>query len=659
MDTESGNYRVTARKWRPTEFGSVVGQEHITHTLVNAIRNNRLHHAYLFSGPRGVGKTTTARILARALNCLNPGEGGEPCGTCESCQAIASGRSMDVVEIDGASNNSVDDVRGLRDSAKYPPVTGRYKLYIIDEVHMLSTSAFNALLKILEEPPSHLVFVFATTEPHKVLPTILSRCQRFDFRRMQIDSIVSRLAHIAEEEGMGPETDALTVIARKADGSMRDAQSIFDQVRAFCGENFTYEEVHDALNLIDQEFYFRVTAMMVENDPAVAFGIVDHIMKTGYDIEEFLVGLAEHFRHLLSVLIVGSADLIETVDSVRQRYEEESRRLEQGDLIRGLKMTLDAQREIRTAAQPRLRMELLLTRLAVMDRTVRLDQLLAAIAGMPEGGAGGEEPQTGASTRSVSVPTERADDAAPSGSKGSAQGTEQGRSTAEEEGPDSDPNEPTGVSSPSTTDETVEPSAGETETATSPEQGNPSADADAPAGEDPPSDLPGPGEESLFALKNFPTVGASARPSSSSRETRSTDGDDATGVAGSERMVSIDEVQAQWPVFREHYASKPRLMFALEPAVPGEIQGNVLQLCVETERERELIEQYRDDITTTVRSFFRKPLVVEGVIREADRRRTGNGTDAVESSSGREAIPPEIDHPFVRGIVDRLGAVPI
>ena len=626
MDRSPENYRVTARKWRPTEFGSVVGQEHITHTLMNALKNDRLHHAYLFSGPRGVGKTTTARILARALNCLNPGEGGEPCGECESCLAITSGRSMDVVEIDGASNNSVDDVRGLRDSAKYPPVNGRYKLYIIDEVHMLSTSAFNALLKILEEPPSHLIFVFATTEPHKVLPTILSRCQRFDFRRMQIESIVSRLKHIAVNEGMAPEEDALVVIARKADGSMRDAQSIFDQVRAFCGESFTYAQVHDALNLIDQEFYFRVTSMMRENDPAVAFEIVDHIMKTGYDIEEFLVGLAEHFRHMLSVMIVGSARLIETVDSVRERYEQELGTWEQGDLIRGLKMTLDAQREIRSAAQPRLRMELLLTRLAVMDRTVNLDRLLAAIAGMPEGlPAGGGD--TGEDR------------------SGGAGGSEQDRETGQADAENLPSSTPPSSLSPR---EPEEPNR--TESISEPDS---TSEAGSRSGPD----------DSLSRLKNFPTAASSTAARSSPPHVGSStpNGSNGSGGSGSEveKMVTIDEVQAQWPVFREHYAAKPRLMFALEPAVPAEIHGNVLQLCVETERERELIDQYRDDITTTVQSFFRKPLIVEGVVRPSARRTNGSAPGPDDEVSTADVIPQEIDHPFVRGIVNLLGAVPI
>ncbi|MFZ1572411.1 MAG: DNA polymerase III subunit gamma/tau [Chlorobiota bacterium] len=378
-DNKNNSYQVTARKWRPIEFASVLGQEHITQTLINAIISGRLHHAYLFNGPRGVGKTTTARILAKALNCLNPSENKEPCNKCDSCTQILEGRSMDVVEIDGASNNSVDDIRKLRENARYPPISGKFKLYIIDEVHMLSTSAFNALLKTLEEPPKHLIFIFATTEPHKLPATILSRCQRFDFKRMQINDIVSRLKFIAEKENIKIDDDSLIIIARKADGSMRDSQSIFDQVVAFCGLDIKFDKVNSALSIIDQGFYFRVTDMINSKSTSQAFEIVSDIIISGYDIQEFLIGLSEHFRNFLTVIINSNSKLIEAARSYIEKYESDSNLFQQGDIIRSLQLTLQAQQNIKFASQPRLRLELLLTQLATMDSVLKIEELISII----------------------------------------------------------------------------------------------------------------------------------------------------------------------------------------------------------------------------------------------------------------------------------------
>ena len=372
------SYQVTARKWRPMIFDDVVGQGHVTNTLRNAIASNRVAHAYIFSGTRGCGKTTTARILARALNCLSP-VNQNPDNKCEICKEIIEGRGLDVIEIDGASNRGVEEIRNLRDSVRYTPTRGSYKIYIIDEVHMLTKEAFNALLKTLEEPPTHVVFIFATTEVHKVPMTILSRCQRFDFRRIAIEEIVNTLTAIAKAEQITIEEDALIVIAKRADGSLRDAQSIFDQVRSFCGADIKTIELLKAFNVVDQDIYFRVSDILKNHDTRGAIQLVDEVIKSGYDLREFIGGLAEHLRNLLVVRSTDSTKLIEVSEHHKKRYEAVAHQLPEQDILRYIKQTNELDQALRWAVQPRYRLESGLIQMVKMESSLQMSELLQQI----------------------------------------------------------------------------------------------------------------------------------------------------------------------------------------------------------------------------------------------------------------------------------------
>jgi DNA polymerase-3 subunit gamma/tau len=372
------SYIVTARKWRPKKFSEVVGQEHITATLKNALKNNRIAHAYLFTGPRGVGKTTTARILAKILNCLNPKD-FEPCNECEMCLTIQNSQSLDIIEIDGASNRGIDEIRTLRESVKYAPTKGKYKVYIIDEVHMLTKESFNAFLKTLEEPPSHTIFIFATTDAHKVPLTIISRCQRFDFRRIQLDTIKSLLKKIADTENIQIDDKSLTTIAKKSDGALRDAESYFDQVVSFCGNKIDSKTVAQMLNLIDDEVYFDISDAVISKDFKSVFNVTNRIYENGWDFVDFINGLIEHFRNLMTVIITEKTELVEIAEIYRTRYIEYLGKFSEGDLLRLLNYLNKVQQELRYTQNQKLKVEIALSHLIGFERSSTISAVISKI----------------------------------------------------------------------------------------------------------------------------------------------------------------------------------------------------------------------------------------------------------------------------------------
>lgn len=362
------NYRALTRTYRPTSFDDIVSQKHVSSTLQNAIKKNRLAHAYMFCGPRGVGKTTMARVLARTVNEIDQDVDGE-----------SLNQTLNVVEIDAASNNSVDDIRDLRERVRIPPQNGRYKIYIIDEVHMLSKSAFNALLKTLEEPPDHVIFIFATTEPHKVLPTILSRVQRFDFKRISVDQIVDRLKNVARDQEINIDEESLHVIAKKADGALRDALGLMDQAIAFCGNDIQHEELLRALNVVSTERMFDFMNAVEHQKPSEGLELINDLLQEGYDIQEYLVGLTEHLRNLYVAKSSAKMHLVEASPETKKRYKTSSQAFSEDDLMRMLHIVSEAQYQIKEAHQPKIQFEITLLKLIHMERTQNINKLLAQL----------------------------------------------------------------------------------------------------------------------------------------------------------------------------------------------------------------------------------------------------------------------------------------
>ena len=357
-------YIVSARKYRPTSFDTVVGQQALTTTLKNAVSSGKLAHAYLFCGPRGVGKTTCARIFAKAINCMSPTANGEACGQCESCQAFNEQRSFNIFELDAASNNSVEHIKTLMEQTRIPPQVGKYKVFIIDEVHMLSTAAFNAFLKTLEEPPAHVIFILATTEKHKILPTILSRCQIYDFERMTVRDTINHLKQVADKEGITVEEEALAVIAEKADGGMRDALSIFDQAASFCQGNITYQKVIEDLNVLDSDNYFRIVDLALENKAMDIMVLLNNVINKGFDGGLLIQGLAKHVRNVLMARDPQTLPLLEVSDQQRERYQQQAQKCQIPFLYQALRLINQCDINYRQSSNKRLLVELTLIEIA-------------------------------------------------------------------------------------------------------------------------------------------------------------------------------------------------------------------------------------------------------------------------------------------------------
>ena len=358
------NFIVSARKYRPDSFDTVVAQSSITNTLKNAIKSNQLAHAYLFCGPRGIGKTTCARIFAKTINCTNLTPETEACNQCESCKAFNSSRSFNIHELDAASNNSVDDIRNLTDQVRVPPQMGKYSVYIIDEVHMLSQQAFNAFLKTLEEPPKHAIFILATTEKHKIIPTILSRCQIFDFNRIKVDDIAAHLEFVAKSEGVEVESEGLNIIAQKADGAMRDALSIFDQIVSFSGKKVTYHDVITNLNVLDYDYYFRLVDQFLKNEVAETLLTFNDILNHGFEGHHFITGLSNHLRDLLVCKDAVTVQLLEVGGETKERYKAQAAACENQFLLEALQISNECDLQYKTSQNKRLLIELALIRIA-------------------------------------------------------------------------------------------------------------------------------------------------------------------------------------------------------------------------------------------------------------------------------------------------------
>jgi DNA polymerase-3 subunit gamma/tau len=664
-------YLVTARKYRPQTFADLVSQEHVTETLQNAILHDRLAHAYLFSGPRGVGKTTAARLLAKAINCQTPlaeRDGAEPCRTCDRCRAFEEGRSLDVIEIDAASNNKVEDIRDLQERIRVPPQGADRKVYIVDEVHMLSKSAFNALLKTLEEPPPHVLFIFATTEPHKVLPTILSRCQRFDFRRITVPQTVERLREICAAESIDADDASLHLIGRKGDGALRDALSIFDQAVSLCGTTLRYAELAEALGVVETDLFFDVSDRARAQDRAGLLHLVETLVRRGYDLQEFLAGLAEHYRGLYVAVSTGSADLVEADEATRARYLEAAAGLGEPDLLRALMVIDEAEREIKNSTQPRLKLELALLKLASLGRTADLHTLIRKLERLEKMIEKGEVPQIATSSedpasarqtaepvptpypRPLPTPEPQTIPSVPTDSepaKPSAQPGPAPPKPAPQEKPKPAPAEPTDEhdeSPPPTPPPNHEPT---------PKPAPSKPEPTAPSPSEPVSEGEQPLRLGLFGTpalqrKNSPGDGPSALGDGANGRA------EAVSVAATDVHfgVSLGRVREVWPrLIATVKAERPSVGGVLARVEPVGVEHGAVQVGVPTSFEQQLLQGESASFAIVLSELMGEEApALRFVVRSSDASETAAPTDPFERIKQLRH-----EHPVIRAIFEQFG----
>ncbi len=653
----SSSYKALTRAYRPQTFDDIVSQEHVSNTLKNAIENNRLSHAYLFCGPRGVGKTTMARVLARTINNVDMDVDGEQLNN-----------TLNIVEIDAASNNSVDDVRSLRERVRIPPQSGRFKVYIIDEIHMLSKAAFNALLKTLEEPPAHVIFIFATTEPHRILPTILSRCQRFDFRRITVDEIVARLELIAQREEIEIDRESLHVIARKADGALRDALGILDQAIAFCGTSITYDELHRALNIVSSERMFELTDALIRRDARAGMALLHNLLHIGNDIQEFLATLTEHFRNLYLSRDSQNFYLIEATDDTRERFQKMASAFSEDDLMRMMHIVHEAEFSIRQAQQPRIHLEITLLKLFHMTRSDGLSELLLKLETLEQklaqqgSGTGAQNGGSATSTgsKSASQPSKAAPAPKTESPAGASAPDEKPASSQSKTGQPEKRKEPARPPVPETESERQPRTPAHSEKAEKPSvtpapSGSPAEDSsrrqDRPGPPPPPAQEPGriqqPGEERR--LRDEPDIfGAPAfrRPqghlSPVTLPERGGDAESGREVRGNlalspkpkelgkpapskktfKKPDTLDDLNAMWPEYlsKLQATTSSMLYFSIQKTRPVQLRKNVVTLECSDSFTSDIIREQQRKLCDTVKEHFGYALRFTSQLVEKEQR---------------------------------------